>query len=321
MPGLPSVSEKNSPIQNAPVDHTLLPDHYTLAMPRVDLHTHSTASDGSLPPGAIVREAKKAKLVAVALTDHDTVAGLAEFMDAGGRLGIETVPGVELAVGHPEFGSLDILGLWVPLNSAGLRQALDELNQAREARNGIILRKLNKLGLNISMDDVRQQAGPDDGTVGRPHIAQALVAKKYVKSVSHAFERYLRDDGPAYASKRILSPADGIRLLTSVGATTLLAHPCSYPRVPQHRLEELLRELQAAGLDGLETYYPDYGPERTRMLMVLAERLGLAMSGGSDYHGAAKPEVRLGTGRGNFGVPSLVLDNLKKLRRQRGQPL
>ena len=290
-------------------------------MARIDLHTHSLASDGNLSPGALVRSAKKAKLAAVALTDHDTLAGLPEFLHEAERLGITPVPGVELAVDHPRHGSLDILGLWVhgvpPAQNGPLAKALLQVGQAREERNRIMAAKLADMGLDVTYEDVRQLAGVGRGgqSVGRPHFAQLLVAKGYVKTVKQAFERFLRDGGPAYASKRTLSPERAVRLLLDEGAVTLLAHPLSYPRLKADDLEPLLLELRGYGLDGLEAYYPEYGPEDSRRLMALAERLGLAVSGGSDFHGGVKPDIRLGTGKGRgFGVPALVLEKLRNLR-------
>lgn len=286
-------------------------------MPGIDLHTHSTASDGSLDPAALVRAGKEAGLEAMALTDHDTVAGLAEFVETGAKLGLETVPGCELSVTTPR-ARMHILGLWLPVEPTGLNQALHELRDHRHQRNHIIIDMLNDLGIEISYDDVKEIAG--EGSVGRPHLAKALLNHGAVKSMDEAFDKYLGSKGKAYAPKKVLTAVDAVKLLKAEGATVILAHPYQCGLSVNELTEELIR-LRDLGLDGLEAYYNDHTPSRTAALLELAARLGLAVSGGSDFHGDAKPDIRLGVGRGAMHVPATVLEQLKDLRRSKGLPV
>jgi len=286
-------------------------------MPGIDLHTHSTASDGSLDPAELVRAGKNAGLEAMALTDHDTVSGLAEFMHAGSELGLETIPGCELSVTTPK-ARMHILGLWLPLDPAGLRQALHELREHRHQRNHIIIGMLNDLGLEITYDEVKQIAG--EGSVGRPHLAKALLDRGHVKSMQEAFDKYLGSKGKAYAPKKVLTAVDAVELLKKEGATVIMAHPYQSGLSVNELTEELIR-LKELGLDGLEAYYNDHTPSRTAALLEIASRLDLAVSGGSDFHGDPKPDIRLGKGRGTMHVPYSVLENLKELRRRQGLPV
>jgi hypothetical protein len=283
-------------------------------MPGVDLHTHSTASDGSLAPGELVAVAKKAGLQAVALTDHDTLDGLAEARAAGRELGIEVVPGCELSA-ESDAGRMDVVGLWVPEKPGRLSNVLDELNSYRHNRNRIIADLLNELGLDISYERVREIAG--EGSVGRPHFARALLEAGFVKNVQEAFDRYLGARGKAYAPKRVLSAMEAIGLLKEEGALAILAHPFQF-HMSARELEPLVRRLREWGLDGIEAYYPEHTQAMTRDFVALADKLGLALSGGSDFHGAAKPSIRLGVGKGGLRIPYKILDNLKALRRSQG---
>ncbi len=285
-------------------------------MPGIDLHTHSTASDGSLEPAALVRAAKEAGLEAMALTDHDTVAGLAEFVAAGKEHGLETVPGCELSVTTAR-ARMHILGLWLPVDPVGLRQALHELREHRHQRNHVIIGMLNDLGIKITYEEVVENAG--EGSVGRPHLAKALLNHGAVKSMDEAFDKYLGAKGKAYAPKKVLTAVDAVKLLKAEGATVILAHPYQCGLSVNELAEELIR-LRDLGLDGLEAYYNDHTPSRTAALLELATRLNLAVSGGSDFPGEAKPDIKLGTGRGSMHIPLTVLERLKDLRRSQGLP-
>ncbi len=286
-------------------------------MSGIDLHTHSTASDGSLPPHELVRRGKEIGLEAMALTDHDTVVGLAEFLAAGTRLGMETIGGCELSVTTPS-ARMHIVGLWLPENPSGLNKVMEELREHRHQRNHVIIGLLHDLGMDLTYEEVKNIAG--EGSVGRPHIAKALLEHGYVHSMDEAFGRYLGARGKAYAPKKVLSGKEAVDLLKREGATVIMAHPFQYGLNIDHLAEELIR-LKEFGLDGLEAYYNDHSPSQTRAMLELAKRLDLVVSGGSDFHGEAKPLIQLGKGRGNLHVPTDVLDRLKQHRVRQNLPV
>jgi predicted metal-dependent phosphoesterase TrpH len=261
-------------------------------MPRlVDLHTHSNASDGSLPPREVVRLAKARGLTALALTDHDTIAGLAEAVAAGAELGLEVIPGVEISARHPR-GSMHILGYFLDWHSPLLAQRLAVLQQARADRNPQIIAKLNALGIPLTLAQVEAVSG--GGQVGRPHIARALWEAGYVASIQEAFDIYLGNDGKAYVSKFRFRPAEAIAMIREAGGVAVLAHPFTLHPADPEELRSVLEELAGLGLAGVECYYPEHTPEQEALYLTLARELNLAVSGGSDFHGDNKPEVELG---------------------------
>lgn len=280
----------------------------------VDLHTHTQASDGTDSPGELVRAAAAQGLRAVAVTDHDTLGGLAEAEEAGLGSGIEVVRGCELSTASP-YGEVHVLGLWLPHDTSELDGVLENLRRHRESRNLVIVEKLRAQGLAVSYDEVLHEAGGE--TVGRPHIATVLVNKGYVPSVRDAFRTLLGQGGTAFAPRKILGLAEAVRLLSRLGATVCLAHPCLV-RCPESWLEATVERLKKFGLTALEAYHSEHSEAEQRYCVDLAARLELDVSGGSDYHGAIKPDIALGTGRGGLRVPAFVLDKLKESRRQRG---
>ncbi|MEW5913289.1 MAG: PHP domain-containing protein [Thermodesulfobacteriota bacterium] len=282
-------------------------------MTLIDLHTHTTASDGSLSPRTLVAAAQAAGLAAVAVTDHDSVAGLDEALTAGGERGLEVVPGVEISLERPGGGSMHLIGLWVDHQNPELKQGLAWLQQARAQRNPRIVARLNDLGLALTLAEV--EAAAAGGQVGRPHFAQVLVAKGAAANRQEAFGRYLRRGAPAYVEKDRFAPADGLALIRAAGGLPVLAHPGLLEMHPA-ALAELVRELKELGLEGLEAYYSEHDPALERRLLGLAARLGLAVSGGSDFHGGLKPDIRLGTGLGTLRVPAALLAGLKSQRRR-----
>ncbi len=280
--------------------------------PRVDLHTHSTASDGTYTPAELVRAAKEAGLSAVALTDHDTFAGLPEAREEARRQGIELVPGCELSL---DFSGLPthMLALFIDERPGALLSALDRVRNARRMRNELMLEKLAKVGVHLAREQVEAHA---HGTVGRPHMAQAMLQAGVVRSIEEAFDRFLGRHGLAYVPKEKLGPEEAIRAVHEDGGLAILAHP--YLLTQQiSRLEPMVAELKGRGLDGIEVYYTEHNDRFTSQLEALAGRLGLLMSGGSDFHGAVKPDVRLGRGRGGLFVPGALLDRMKE-RLKRG---
>ncbi|ABB39888.1 PHP domain protein [Oleidesulfovibrio alaskensis G20] len=283
----------------------------------IDLHTHSTASDGSDTPAAVITKAHAAGLAAVALTDHDTLDGLDEAAETAGRLGVELVRGCELGAMCP-YGEVHILGLWLPETPKALLRTLAELRQGRHDRNVKIVDKLRALGMNITYDEVRDVAG--EGSVGRPHIAQVLVQKQVAGSTRQAFDMYLGDRGAAYVPRKSLSPEGAVKALKAEGATVSFAHPMLI-NAPDDWLEETVASLTAAGLDAIEAYHSEHSQKDIRRCVELADRYGLALTGGSDYHGSVKPDISLGTGKGGLRVPYLILEKLKAARTANGLPV
>jgi predicted metal-dependent phosphoesterase TrpH len=280
--------------------------------PTIDLHTHTTASDGSLTPAELIRYAKEKDLSAVAVTDHDCVDGIEEALAEGRRQGIEVIPGLEISA---EFGrgTMHVLGFFVDWKKESLRRRLSELQEARKQRNPKIVRNLQSLGLDITYEEVVAASG--GGQVGRPHFAKVLMEKGYVRSIEEAFEKYLKRGAPGYEEKFRLSPEESIRLIHEAGGVAVLAHPFTLG-IPSAQLEnDLIPKLTRAGLDGIEAYYSKNAPEDTPYYLKLCETTGLLPSGGSDFHGAHKPGIDLAVGRGDLRVPVKLLETLREKAR------
>ncbi|MHB8681485.1 MAG: PHP domain-containing protein [Acidimicrobiales bacterium] len=285
----------------------------------IDLHTHSSVSDGSEPPAAIPELAAAAGCTAVALTDHDSLAGLPEAARSAADAGIRLVAGCEvscrkpvLAGGAHASGSMHVLCYFVEDGGGPLQDELRSLRADRQARNRALVARLADLGVPVSWDDVVAEAGTEAG-VGRPHFARVLVRIGAAQDVDDAFDRWLADDRPAYVPKARLHGADVVRLAGASGAVAVLAHPLSLGLAPP-ALESAVRELADAGLGGIEATYGRYTPEDRRQLRALAERAGVVATGGSDFHGTFKPDLRVGTGLGDLDVPDDVLDELEARR-------
>ncbi|HEY4307792.1 MAG TPA: PHP domain-containing protein [Gemmatimonadaceae bacterium] len=260
----------------------------------VDLHMHSTASDGSRAPGDVVREAKRVGLCAIALTDHDTLDGLAEAEAVGRELGIRVVRGVELSAVEGDVET-HILGLH--LNAATQLEAeLVALREMRRTRAERIVAKLNDLGVRVELSSVLDQAA--GGAIGRPHVARALIAEGWAVDFRDAFERYLGNGKPAYVSKDRLPMRDAIDLIHGAGGIAVLAHPASGGT--RERVEAFVRD----GIDGIEVRHPSHSSEDILRLSALVEHFSLVPSGGSDWHGAAEGPRILGMMR----VPRAWLD-------------
>lgn len=288
-------------------------------MKYIDLHCHSTASDGSDRPGDLARKIAAAGLAAFALTDHDTLDGLDEAALAAGESGLEFIRGCELSA-RSESGEIHILGLWIPSahpNLDAFETALRELREHRTKRNRIMVARLNALGCALDYDEVLAEAG--GRSVGRPHIVGVILRKGYAKSAQEVFRRWLGGTGSAYEPKKVLTPEEAVRLIVSVGATAAFAHPglCG---LSDFRLDRLAGELKGFGLSALEAYHSEHSEADTRFCVELAARHDLALCGGSDYHGALKPDIAPGKGRGGLRVPLRVLEALKEKRRGLGLP-
>ena len=261
-------------------------------MGRIDLHTHSNCSDGSLSPRELVRLAKERGLRAIALTDHDTVAGVTEAVRAGKELGVEVIPGVEISAQHPP-GTMHILGYCISPSQPELLEALKKLQKVRAARNPKIIERLQALGLEITTAEVLKLSS---GQVGRPHIAKALVNRGYVSSIDEAFSRYLQKGAVAYVEKFRFSPREAIALIRGAGGLAILAHPFTLGITKPRELTLLVKELREMGLAGLEVFYPDHSKEMVVLYQDISKKLGLVCTGGSDFHGNLRDHSYLGNG-------------------------
>ena len=283
----------------------------------IDLHTHSTASDGTCAPAELAELARKAGLAAVALTDHDTTAGIPEFLEAGKNAGdLETIPGVELST---RYGAkeIHIVGLFIDHRAEPLRNFLAGEHAKRVRRNRDMKIKLALLGYPLDDDEPAfVEAGGMGANLGRPHFAQALV-EKYPDRFSdlHAvFAKLLGDRKPGYIPREYASPREAIEAIRGAGGTAVWAHPVTRNKNERAFALRVARKLAALGLGGIEGYYSLFGPPETQTITEIAATLGLALSGGSDFHGARKPEIGLGTGMGKLRVPARLLDGLRAAR-------
>ena len=299
----------------------------------IDLHCHSTASDGRLSPSELVTRALERGLSALALTDHDTVGGLDEFHRAGKEKGLETISGVEVSATFPK-GTMHILGLLIDPKHAGFREFLGKLAEGRKVRNPQIIDKLRELGMDITMAEVEAEAGlKDDGpgggavdkSVGRPHIASVLIRKGYAKDKQEVFDKLLAKGAPAYFSRFTASPEESIAQIHAAGGLAVLAHP-PYLLKEENEVEmdSIVGGLKTMGLDGIEVLYSTHSPHQTHFIAGLAQKYDLAPSGGSDFHGepavkAGDVAIDLGVGKGNLKISDEILANLKRLQAVRNR--
>lgn len=276
----------------------------------IDLHVHTTASDGSLTPREVVRRAKALGLKAIAVTDHDTVAGVEEALEEGILCGLEVIPGIEISVDVTK-GTCHLLGYFIDYKDKDLLKRLLFIQRARDERNLKMLQKLKALGIDLTLEEVKAQA--KDGQICRPHFALAMIKKGYVSSVDEAFERFLKKGGPAYVEKFRLSPEEAIRMILQSKGIPVLAHPFTL-ELEKEEFETFLKELKQHGLKGIEAYYPDHTLEQTEFYERLGKKYGLLITGGTDFHGPPREEIELGKGRGNLSIPYELLLKLKEVR-------
>lgn len=265
---------------------------------RIDLHVHSTASDGTLSPTALVEEARARNVQVVALTDHDTMDGVAEAQTAAARVGIELIAGVELNTDSPA-GEVHVLGYFISLDNQPFQELLDQRRRSRVVRAHKMVDRLRELGMNITYADVERFAG--DGAVGRPHVARALVAAGYAADVREAFDRWIHTGGPAYVRRESFSPTDAIVAVREAGGVPVLAHP------GRIRDQAIIPSLIEAGLEGLECYYPEHTPRQTEQYIAIARRHGLVVTGGTDFHGPGSTHK---TELGALSVPAAAVQEL-----------
>ena len=285
-------------------------------MNTIDLHCHTTASDGRHSPTELVQMAAEMGLRAIAVCDHDSTEGLDEALAAGRASGVEVIPSVELSCDVAE-GELHMLGYYVDYSDGAFQAELSRLREGRVGRAQAMVRKLNALGYAITFDRVQELAG--DGAIGRPHIAQALIEARLVQNKGEAFERLIGRGGPAYVERAKLSPADGCRLIRRAGGLPVFAHPfialASGRALEPMPVESSLPALVEAGLAGLEVYYSNYTPSLIERLLRLSRQYGLLVTGGSDFHG----EGVAGAPLGGVYVPPKCLAALKAAHQQASQ--
>lgn len=276
----------------------------------IDLHVHTTASDGAFTPRQVVQKAKELGLVAIAITDHDSVEGLEEAMDEGDKVGLEVVPGVELSVDCSR-GTCHLLGYFIDHREERLQTKLNFVQMARDERNQKMIQRLKELGIHLELEEVKAFAV--DGLICRPHFALAMVKKGYVKSVDEAFELYLKKGGPAYVEKFRLNPKEALEVIKKAKGIPVLAHPFTLD-LDEKELDDFVRRLKELGLEGIEVFYPDHNEEQVRLYLRLAQKNDLAVTGGTDYHGLPREDILLGRGRGNLALPYSLLEALKRRR-------
>lgn len=276
-------------------------------MQRIDLHTHSCASDGSLTPTAVMQAAKDAGLTAVALTDHDTIAGVREAMQAAEQLNIECIPGIELSAFYKNL-EVHIVGLFLNIDDPQLNKRLEDFRQIRENRNLRMIQKMQEADVDITMEKLREAEG--DAVITRANIARYLLHIGYIQSINEAFDKYLSPGMPFFVQKTGVTPKDAIQAIRDNGGVAILAHPLTY-KFTRQELKTCLEELKSYGLQGMETYYSTFSEADHRDMKRLADSYDLLYSGGSDFHGNVKPHIRIGSGMGKLVIPYDVLDELR----------
>ena len=284
-------------------------------MVEVDLHLHTTFSDGRLTPGELVRLCGGRGLRVISISDHDSTEGIVEALEAARNFpDLTVIPGIELSTDIPG-SEIHVLGYHVDFHEAEFQTILSRFREGRQERSRRIVEKLGDLGINISWDRVKELS--DGGSIGRPHIAQAMVEAGYVQFPREAFDRYLGRNGPAYVERSKLKPEEAVRILTANGALPVMAHPTyAVPKSEGDKVSTLrntLRGLKAAGLVGMEVYYGSYSPNQVQRLKTLADELGLVPCGGSDYHASGNPEE---PEPGTVGPPMATVDALESLKKQ-----
>jgi 3',5'-nucleoside bisphosphate phosphatase len=282
-------------------------------MSRLDLHLHTTHSDGSFTPTEVINLAHKAGVTALAITDHDITTGILEATLAGRIHGIDVIPGIEISstMGTSE---LHILGYFLDYQDTRLNERLARLRDSRHRRNPKIIERLQAAGIAITYEEVRALAGTD--SVGRPHIARVLMEKGVVASAKEAFDLWLADGRPAYVPRELPTPSDAMQWIREAKGLPVLAHP-TWVKTTNGTLTDLVRQLKADGLDGVEVHYSTHTPRQTREYLALAKQLDLLVTGGSDFHGLTKPDIDVGVGKGTLHVPGSLLDKLKNTAAQR----
>ena len=276
----------------------------------IDLHVHSTASDGTFTPTQLVQHALSKNLAAFALTDHDSVSGLKEAAAAASGTSLEVIRGIEFSTVY-QGSDVHIVGLDIQPDHPDFSSHLDQFLHSRDIRNFRMIEKMQHDGIRISMDLLQEQFG--DTVLTRAHIARFLMEHGYVKQLSEAFDRYLSPGCPYYIEREKVTPQDAMQLICSTGGIPILAHPMLY-HFTDEKLRELICVLKNAGLMGIEAIYSTYSAEEESYVRNLAKEMDLCLSGGSDFHGENKPGLDMGCGYGHLDIPYSVLDTLRERR-------
>ncbi len=278
----------------------------------IDLHVHTSFSDGTYTPSATIEKASNRGLAAVAITDHDTVAGVQEAVEQGHRSGVEIVAGVELSAVAGDK-SLHLLGYGLQVESPELLEKLQDIQKARDRRNQGIIEKLQEMGFTITMEEL--EVCSNGGQAGRPHLARLLHQKNIVHTPEDAFRRFLGKDCAAYVPRKTLTTGEAIAIIRQAGGLAVLAHPLTLG-LDDEALVLLINQLKKDGLAGLEVFYPNHNRESQERLLGLCRKFDLLITGGSDFHGRNKPNIRMGRVSGNQTIPYQLLDHLKTRLRE-----
>ena len=277
----------------------------------IDLHVHSTASDGTCSPTELVLLAQETGLAAFALTDHDSVGGIEEALGAAEGTDLEVVPGVELSTEYQET-EIHVVGLYIDRTCGPFLEHLQNFRDSRGSRNVKMLARLREEGFSITEEKLRSRFG--DCVLTRAHVARYLYETGQVGSISEVFDQYIGIGCKCYVERPKITPVEAVELIHRAGGTAILAHPCLY-KMPREKLLGMTSEMVDAGLDGIEAIYSRNKGTDEADFTALAERYGLLLSGGSDFHGANKPDIHLGTGLGNLHVPYSILEKIKESRK------
>ena len=285
----------------------------------IDLHIHTTASDGTFTPAQVVAHAIKLNLKAIAITDHDTLAGSSEALTSGIPAELDFLTGVEISAASPPFyhqaGSFHLLGYAIQLDDLELNKALETLQAARKNRNPAILARLNELGIAISYDEVCEESG--DVQLGRPHIAQTMIRKGIVSSMDEAFDQFLGTGKPAYVDKYRIECSKAIGAILGAGGIPVLAHPGLLEYESDDQLDALIGQLKQIGIRGIEVFYSQHTADQIDLFAELARRHNLLLTGGTDFHGSIHPDIKMGSGKGNLSVSYALYQKLIQHKKHR----
>ncbi len=277
----------------------------------IDLHTHTTFSDGTYTPEEIIKLCHKSNLKAIAITDHDTIDGIKYARDIAKELNIELVEGIEFSADYKGI-EIHVLGYFLDIENKELLSLLEDLKISRDKRNKELIKKLNDIGLDISFDYVKSLS--NGGLITKAHFGKAIVKKGYAKTMKDAFNLYLGKGKPAYVSRVLISYKDAIKYILNAGGIPVLAHPMIY-KLSDKDLEIAIKDLKDSGLKGIECYYPSNSLSQTNFLLSLAKKYDLKVTAGSDFHGENRPDVALGNIFLGKQIDYEILEDLKSIRR------
>ena len=258
---------------------------------KFDLHSHTNTSDGSFSPTELVEYASKNGIMTLAVTDHDTINGIEEAVETGKKFGVNVISGVEISIDF-DPGTMHICGYNIDITNKNLNEKLGIVQHARKNRNNVIVEKLNAAGVEITLDEIKKVAGPDQ--VGRPHFARVMMDKGYVSTVKDAFNKYLAKGESCYVDRVRLSLKDSVEMIKGPGGTAVLAHPVQLKLDSDEAYKAKFAELKEMGIEGIEVFSSYHNEQENQKFKMMAEELGMLITGGSDFHGKTKPDVKLG---------------------------